>query len=249
MPRSWKISSVRGCRPLARDAGEGPGAWSTMRTATPRRARSMARTRPLGPAPAISTSGLVIGGGWLTEREAGEDGAPERIRTSDLRLRRPSLYPLSYGRIRGCQKAVAQEGGGEVACLEGLEPPTRGLEGRCSIQLSYRQPGCCSVASLPGSNPIGDRISGRPDSNWGPPAPKAGALTRLRYAPPNASGKCTEAPPGCQSRRSPGSRLKKSCTLAQTILGLRPRRSRPLRDFSSRRLRPAAGSGRPPGSE
>ncbi len=25
--------------------------------------------------------------------------------------------------------------------------------------------------------------SGRPDSNWGPPAPKAGALTRLRYAP------------------------------------------------------------------
>jgi hypothetical protein len=25
--------------------------------------------------------------------------------------------------------------------------------------------------------------SGRPDLNWGPPAPKAGALTRLRYAP------------------------------------------------------------------
>jgi hypothetical protein len=26
-------------------------------------------------------------------------------------------------------------------------------------------------------------LSGRPDSNRGPPAPKAGALTKLRYAP------------------------------------------------------------------
>ena len=75
-----------------------------------------------------------------------------------------------------------------MACLEGLEPPTRGLEGRCSIQLSYRQP----------ERPAGTarRISGRPDSNWGPPAPKAGALTRLRYAPPKREREVYVSPAG-----------------------------------------------------
>jgi hypothetical protein len=28
------------------------------------------------------------------------DGVPERTRTSDLRLRRPALYPLSYGHLK-----------------------------------------------------------------------------------------------------------------------------------------------------
>ena len=32
-------------------------------------------------------------------RRRGEAGAPDRIRTCDLRLRRPTLYPLSYRRV------------------------------------------------------------------------------------------------------------------------------------------------------
>ena len=46
------------------------------------------------------------------------------------------------------------------ARLAGLEPATLGLEGRCSIQLSYKR----------------IVVSGRRDSNPRHPAPKAGAL-------------------------------------------------------------------------
>jgi hypothetical protein len=51
---------------------------------------------------------------------------------------------------------------------EGFEPSTACLEGRCSIQLSY-----ASIILL----------SGWQDSNLRPPAPKAGAITELRYTP------------------------------------------------------------------
>jgi hypothetical protein len=52
-----------------------------------------------------------------------------------------------------------------LARQEGVEPPTDGLEGRCSIQLSYWR------------SPFApQRESGREDSNLRPPAPKAGAL-------------------------------------------------------------------------
>jgi hypothetical protein len=53
---------------------------------------------------------------------------------------------------------------------------TYGLEGRRSIQLSYGRESRLPVA-------WSALQSGRSDLNRGPPAPKAGALTGLRYAP------------------------------------------------------------------
>ena len=46
-------------------------------------------------------------------------------RTHDHRNHNPGLYQLSYVH--------------RIARLAGLEPATHGLEGRCSIQLSYRR--------------------------------------------------------------------------------------------------------------
>jgi hypothetical protein len=60
----------------------------------------------------------------------------------------------------------------------GLEPPTLGLEGRCSIRLSYERRKNRRGAA--GSADCAGLISGWPDSNRRSPAPKAGALaTRL----------------------------------------------------------------------
>ena len=56
---------------------------------------------------------------------------------------------------------------------EGFEPSTAYLEGRCSIQLSYATLILKLIKVL----------SGWQDSNLRPPAPKAGAITGLRYTP------------------------------------------------------------------
>ncbi len=71
-----------------------------------------------------------------------------------------------------------------VACPARFERATYALEGRCSIQLSYRQ---CVLGLKTNTK---RKWSEYKDSNLGPPAPKAGALPgcatlrRNRYSTP-----------------------------------------------------------------
>ena len=70
--------------------------------------------------------------------------------------------------------------------LERFEPPTTCLEGRCSIQLSYRRSSRITIVNPSyhfNRGRLGKSWSGQRDSNPRPPAPKAGALAKLRYAP------------------------------------------------------------------
>ena len=54
-------------------------------------------------------------------------------RTHDNRNHNPGLYQLSYSHHWNCRKLLAHL----LARPAGLEPTTPGLEGRCSIRLSY----------------------------------------------------------------------------------------------------------------
>ena len=91
-------------------------------------------------------------------------GVADGARTHDNWNHNPGLYQLSYSHRK--TKILARP--------TGIEPVTPDLEGRCSIRLSYGR-SCRFV--------LKHYWSGRWDSNSRPSAPKADALTGLRYAP------------------------------------------------------------------
>ena len=76
----------------------------------------------------------------------GENGVDDGVRTRDTWSHSPVLYRLSYihhhplGAARpGPPAPPAARIESKLARLEGIEPPTDGLEIRCSIHLSYRR--------------------------------------------------------------------------------------------------------------
>ena len=109
----------------------------------------------------------------------------DRDRTCDNRNHNPGLYQLSYihHMARNAESPAkspqaAASIGRDLVRSAGLEPVTPGLEGRCSIRLSYDRQAFLSKGAE-------KWWSRRWDLNSRPPEPESGALTGLRYASTN----------------------------------------------------------------
>ena len=83
--------------------------------------------------------GLLVGSSVTPTgctRHGKKNGVDDGARTRDPRDHNPMLCQLSYIHRQLCSGCPAVR---HMARLEGIEPPTDGLEIRCSIRLSYRR--------------------------------------------------------------------------------------------------------------
>ena len=117
-------------------------------------------------------------------------GASDGIRTRDGRNHNPGLYQLSYAR----QCPLSPAGAPVMVRPAGLEPATAGLEGRCSIRLSYgrQTPARGAASSMVGAE------------GFEPPTlcSQSRCATRLRHAPPDGLSVATaRGLPACARAR------------------------------------------------
>jgi hypothetical protein len=168
-------------------AGERPGMRAGMRRARARRdAPRPANSRRTGER--VRAIGL-------------RGGAPDRIRTCGLRLRRPTLYPAELRARAPHRNTRARR---QVARPEGFEPPTYGFEARRSIQTELRARADHRITKQPAHNISGffakhRSSTGRPPMrcSWMMRSAFSG-VTRRYHVP---SGYTTQIGPSLQMRR------------------------------------------------